>query len=147
MKKKFLALSLLATVTIFAASANPGSGDEPRAKQIFAQQFSGAENVQWTDSDGQYSKVSFTWGGHRAEAYFNEKGDFLGAVRGMFYSQLPLAVIRSLESSYKGNVVLEAREISNEDGTSYSLLIEKKEKRYRLRMSSNGSIDESKRIK
>jgi hypothetical protein len=142
---KNLVVALL--VTIAAGLAPAQAGENPKAEKEFAKKFAGAENVQWTKLSDGYSKVSFTLNGVRAESYFDESAELLGTARNIFYSQLPLPVIQSLSNSFVNAVVIEVTEISNEEGTSYRVVLEKGEKKYNLRLDSQGTVVEQKKIR
>ncbi len=121
--------------------------EDPRTETVFAKQFSGAENVKWTNLEDGFQKASFTLGGIRVEAYFNSEGELAGAVRNLFYSQLPLTIIQSVSSKFADAVVTEVREISNTEGTSYRIVLEQKDKKYSLKLNSQGEIIESVKTK
>jgi len=147
MKKIFILLPLMLAATIMGLAAEPGPGSEPTAVQTFSRQFAGAENVRWSKEEDGLQRVSFVWGGHRSEAYFSATGEFLGALRGLFYQQLPLSVIRAVDKRYDHPVVLEARELSNQEGTTYSLLLEYRSKRLRVKLNGDGGFESAERIK
>ena len=134
-------------VTIFAASAAITKHSEPTAEQFFEQQFTGAQDVKWSNVEGGFKKVVFTWGGHRTEAYFNKNAEFVGAIRTIFYAQLPLSLIRTLDQQFKNQVVMDVREITNEEGTAYTLIYEKKNKQFKVRVTASGYLEEVTRIK
>lgn len=140
MKKILVLLPMMLALTIVAFA---GNDDEARAKANFNRQFAGAENVSWSTVNSDYHKVSFVWAGHRTEAYFGQDGKFVGAIRGLFYQQLPLAVVRTVDEKYEDRVILEAREITNESGTTYSVLMNWKNKRYRVRLQADGTVVET----
>jgi hypothetical protein len=146
MSTKFLVLPLLAMATVFSSFASPAISKEPDAKKEFSKQFAGAANVSWSVVKTDLARVSFTWAGHRAEAYYNSNAELIGTVRGLFYEQLPLSVIRTVDSKFKTPAVLEAREISNEEGTSYVVVLERKEKKYKVRLNGQGTILEEQKI-
>ena len=133
------------TVTILSASATPGNEND--AVLTFQKQFVGADNVKWTKSEDGFQRVAFTWNSRRMEAYFDRDGEFAGAVRGLFYDQMPLIVIRSIERNFKKPLVLEVREITNTEGTFYSLLMEIKGKKYRVKVDIGGGILDQERVK
>ena len=146
MKKIILSLSLLLTtgVSVVLAAAEPKT--DPRVQELFKKEFAGAESVQWS-TIGDYEKVSFVLGGHRAEAYFTSEGELAGSVRDLFYDQLPLAVMKAVDNRFEGAGILDVREIANSEGTSYKLIIEKKNKKYNLSLSSNGDFIEKRQIR
>lgn len=144
--KKILFTALIA-LTAFVSFAAPSSDKESKAQASFKKQFSGAQHINWSKAENGLHKVSFVWGGHSTVAYFTDLGEFMGSARSMFYDQLPLTVIRAVDEKYKNPVVIEVREISNEEGTSYSLVLEQKTKKYRIKVNSLGDVIESERIK
>lgn len=146
MKQFFLAITLIATVALSAA-ARPVSTEEPSVEKAFRQLFSGASNVSWSKEEGRLLKASFLWGDHHTIAYFDSNGKLLGSIRGLFFNQLPLTVIRSVNSNFEGHIILEVREISNDEGINYSLVTEHKDKKYRLRLDSLGGVIEKEKIK
>jgi hypothetical protein len=141
MKNLIVSLSLvLATglAPVFAAGIN----NDPRVEKVFLIQFAGAENVKWTEVDGEYLKVSFTLNDIRAEAYYSKDAELLGAVRNLSYNQLPLVVIQKIGTAFTNSVIIEIREITSPDGTDYKVVLEYKDKKYNLRLSSLGEIIE-----
>jgi len=146
MKKIFLAVAFL-TATVISSFANPIEKADPRAEAVFNRQFAGAQNVLWSRIQEGLLKVNFVWGGQSAVVYFNDNAEIVGAVRSLFYDQLPLAVIRTVESKYQSPVVIEVREISNEEGTKYALVLEEKTKRYNVRLNSMGEVLSSEKVK
>ena len=146
MKQFFLAFALSAVAALSTAAA-PVSPQDPSVEKTFRQLFAGASNVSWSKEEGQLLKASFLWGEHHTIAYFDNSGKLLGSIRGLFFSQLPLTVVRSIKSNYEGHVVLETREISNDDGTNYSVLTEYKDKKYKLRLDSHGSVIQFEKVR
>lgn len=146
MSTKFLVLPLAIMATVFSSFASVKVNSEPDAKKEFSKQFAGAANVIWSVVQADLAKVSFTWAGHRAEAYYNSNAELIGTVRGLFYEQLPLAIIRTVDTKFKAPVILEVREISNEEGTSYVVVMERKDKKYKVRLNSQGSIIEEQKL-
>ena len=147
MKKNFLTLSLSLIVISMASFANPGTKEEPRTVLAFNKMFAGATDVKWTQVRDGYSQVAFTWSEHRTLAFFDEKGAFVGSIRGIFFKELPLSVVRSLNKQFNEPVVLQAAEIYNEEGTRYSIEIEYKHKQYNVKYDASGSLIEKTRTK
>lgn len=145
MKQFFLALTL-SFVTVLSVAARPVSED-PAVEKTFRQLFTGASNVTWSKESRDLVKASFLWGQHHTVAYFDKKGNLLGSIRGLFFTQLPLSVIRSVNTQYADHMILEVREISNEEGVSYSLISEHKGKRYKLRYDSLGGLIDKARVR
>jgi hypothetical protein len=146
MKKIFLAAAFL-TATVISSFANPIEKADPKAEAVFNKQFAGAQSTIWSKTEEGLLKVNFVWGGHSTVVYFNDKAEIIGSIRNMFYDQLPLTIIRSVESKYQSPVVIEVREVSNEEGTKYALVLEEKTKRYNVRLNSLGEILSSEKVK
>jgi hypothetical protein len=148
MKKIFLSMTMLlivATTTVWAANTEPPVVIK-QAEAAFQNEFAGAEFVTWTEA-GDLLKAGFLFRGHRVEAYFNREGELQASIRSLIYSQLPLAVITSLDKHFAGNDVLDILEI-NKDGTAnYKLNIEVKDKKYQVRINASGHIIEKQRVR
>ena len=138
-------LMAVTAATVFAAP-DPDKAD-PRTEAIFQKEFAGAHDVKWTSLKEGLQKVTFVWGGTRTIAYFNERAELVGSMRNVFYDHVPLSVVRTVESRFNSPVVIEVTEISNLDGTSYKMILEQKNKRYLVRISSSGTILEKERVK
>jgi len=139
MKKIFLPLSLLLTVVASTAFANKDNNPGPGIEEVFKQEFTGAENVSWSQQEN-YQKATFVLRGHRVIAYFNDDNELAGCIRDIFYDQLPLTVMKAIDNKYPAADVQEVREITNIDGTSYSVSAELNNKKYKIRISSAGNI-------
>src|SRR5690242_17833275 len=126
MKKIILTLSLMLTVTVtalLAAPLTPVPG--PGAEETFKKEFAGAESVKWSEENG-YQVASFVLGGHRTEAYFTSDGELLGSIRDLFYDQLPLAVMKSVDGKFPEADILNLHEVANSEGVTYRMRVELK---------------------
>jgi hypothetical protein len=146
MKKFFLLLPLLFVVISLTTFARLNSNIDPRTEKAFKNEFAGAANVTWAKA-GDFMKASFTWADHQAVAYFNTHAEFVGCIRGLFFNQLPLTVIRSVERNFKNAGILEIREITNDEGINYTMALEYKNKKYKIRLNSLGEILENQKLK
>jgi len=146
MKNLIVTVSLVCIAGITQAFAHP-AGNDPVKKQEFAKKFAGAENVKWISLADGYEKVAFTLGGTRAEAYFNSDGEFLGTVRNMLYTQLPLLVMQTVSNRFTDATIIEVREINNSEGTNYRVILEHKDKKYNVRLNTLGEITEQQKEK
>jgi hypothetical protein len=116
MKKLIVSLAAVLAIGLAPAFAH-AANDNPHVEKVFAQQFAGAENVKWTEVTDGYLKAAFTLSGIRVEAYFNADGELEGTLRNLFYNQLPLAVMQTVSNKFASAVIVEIREITNNDGT------------------------------
>jgi hypothetical protein len=146
MKRIFLSLSLVAAIGLSPAFANVEPDVNAKIKSSFEKEFSAAKFVSWTE-DGEFLKATFLLGEHRAIAYFSEDGRLEGCARDLFYDQLPMLVMNSLDRKYAGAIVLDVTEIVNSEGASYKVNLEYKEKKYRVKTDAGGNIIESEKLK
>jgi hypothetical protein len=146
MKKTIVSLSLMLTVGLSAAFATDEPGINQKVKESFQKEFAGAQLLGWTDL-GEYQKATFILGGHRTEAYFHTDGELAASVRDLFYNQLPLAVMKSVDKKYSQAEIVDVREISNDEGTHYKLTVELRNKKYKLSVNTAGDITDKTEIK
>ena len=145
MKKLILSLTLSLTIGVTTLFANEITVSD-RVKQSFEKEFSKAQLVTWNNA-GEFLKASFVWAGHRAEAYFNQEGQLQGCARDIFYDQLPMAVMTSLDKKFAGADVIDVNEITNSEGTNYRLTLEVSGKKYRVKCDTAGNVVETERLK
>jgi hypothetical protein len=145
MKKLFLSLSLMLTVA-GTVLANDKTNVNEQVQASFKKEFPGASLIEW-NKPGEFYKATFMLWDHRTEAYFTEDGQLQGSMRSLFYNQLPLAVMTSINKRFEGAGILDINEINNTDGTSYTLLLEVNDKKYRVKADVSGGITEVKKLK
>ena len=141
MKNLIVSLAVVVTAGFTPALAH-GSDNDPRAEKTFAKQFAGAENVKWAKLDDGYLRVTFVLNGIGAETYFDADAEVVGTVRNLFYNQLPLSVVQTVSNKFGEASIIEIKEVTNSDGTSYRIALEQKNKKYRIRVNSIGEITE-----
>jgi hypothetical protein len=145
MKKVLVMLSLITAFAI-SAFAKDKITISNKVKQSFEKEFAGAQAVSWSEA-GEYQKASFVIGGHRAEAYYDADGEFSGCIRDLFYDQLPLAVMTTVDKAFPNAAMLDVREITNADGTNYKLTLEVNSNKYSIKLNSTGQIVEKVKLK
>jgi hypothetical protein len=146
MKNLIVSLAAVLATSLTPALAS-GSNDNPGAEEVFSKQFTGAENIKWTKLNDGYLKATFTFSGIRAEAFFDRDAEFVVAVRNLFYNQLPLAVMQTVGDKFAAAGIIEVKEITNNEGTSYRIMLEQKNKKYNLKLNSLGEITEQRKEK
>jgi len=139
MKNLIVSLAVILTIGSAPALAH-GSDTDPRAEKKFSQQFAGAQNVKWTRLDDGFLRVTFVLNGIGAESFFDQDAELLGTVRNLFYSQLPLSVIQSIDNKFGQISATEVKEITTSGGTSYRVVFEQDNKKYSVRLNSLGEI-------
>lgn len=145
MKRNFAAVVLALTGFIPAAFA----GNDPQPGQAvlesFKKEFANAEQPAW-DKQEDYDKVTFLLAGCRAVAYFSADGALAGTVRDLFFNQLPLSVMTAVDKRFPGADIFDVREISNENGTSYRITLEEKNKKKIVRVDGTGRISDVEKL-
>ena len=118
------------------------TNDDPRAAKIFAKEFAGAQNIKWTRLDDGYLRVTFLLNGVAAETYFDADAEMLGTIRNLFYNQLPLSVMQTVNNRFRDAVVIDVKEITNAEGTIYKVIFEQKGRKYIVKLDSLGQVTE-----
>ncbi len=129
MKKIFLFLSFAMIIGMTSAFASTDPNVSPKVQQSFKKEFPTAEYVRW-GKDQDYLKASFVFADYRTEAWFSADGQLLGTIRDLLYNQLPLAVMKELEKRFPTADIIEIREITNSNGTTYKMVAETKKGKY-----------------
>lgn len=146
MKKTIIVLSFFLTATIALASSGDERNDNEQLNKAFQKEFAGAQLLHWANA-GDFKKATFLLGGRRAEAYFTILGEVVGSIRDLFFDQLPLNVMKSVDSRFAAAIVQDVKEISNQEGTQYKLTLEQGKKKYRVTVNASGEITERKVVK
>lgn len=146
MKKIIVSVSCMLAIGLTTAFADNKTDVNSKIKQSFKKEFSGAELVTWTKIE-DYQMARFIFYDHAAIAYFNEDGELLGSARNVLFDELPLTVIKAFDNKFADADVTEILEISNTDGISYLATVERKNKRYYVKVSTEGNILNTIRIK
>jgi hypothetical protein len=145
MKNLIVAVAAIVATSFAPALAN-GTNNDPTTESVFANQFTGAQNVKWTELENGYHRVFFTFNGTAVEAFYNGDAELVATVRNIFYNQLPMRVIQTMGIKFADAVVIEVKEITNTEGTYYKILLEQKDKKYNLKVSGSGDVLEKEKI-
>lgn len=126
MKFLFMVLVLLGSMT---AKSNPGNEDNIlRMQQAFAQQFTNAREVKWSNTK-EFVKADFEMNGQHATAFYSHEGNFIGVTRNLLSTQLPIELQADIRKHYSGFWISELFELSNDQGVVYFLTLENAEKK------------------
>src|SRR5215510_11854776 len=96
--KKFIVASVT-VLTLISTSAFAGDKEFNPAQNTFQEQFKGATDVKWQDGK-ETIKASFALNGYHVEAYFSYTGELIGTARNVLFNQLPLAVVKEINTRY-----------------------------------------------
>ena len=144
MKKIIVSLSLLLSAGLTQAFAAP----EPDQKVLdgFKLEFPAAEQVSWSTQE-EYEKAIFVMAGRRVVAFFSREGILEGSMCNIFFDQLPLMVMTAVQKRFNDAIIVDVREVSNSEGTSYRLRLEKNNRKYNIKVSPDGNITDVKKTK
>lgn len=145
-KKISLALSFMLFVAVSNVSATTDPTVNEKVDAAFKKEFSGAKLIRWTNL-GEFLKATFILGNHRTEAYFSPDGQLEGSMRTLFYSQLPLVVMTSVDKKFVNADIWDVTEINNANGTTYRITLEQKNRKYRVRVDANGNFKDIEKLK
>jgi len=140
-----LAMAVAVITTGFAKNT---SVNDPGAvvKQAFTKEFSHITVVTWDliSKEGIY-EAAFTFNNEALKAYFSEDGEFLGTIREVTKSQLPILVVKEMDQRYPDAKVAAVYEHSMKDGLNYYITILTNKGVLILKATGNGELTVHKR--
>jgi hypothetical protein len=128
---------IISLVMVFTVAASAFAGDEKidqRVSKAFQKEFSAAQNAMWSVQNNMY-KVTFSYYDRTISAFYDKKGYLLGVTRYMLSTELPYYLQKELKEYYNEYWVTNLFELSNENGTSYHVVLQNAEET--LILSSN----------
>jgi hypothetical protein len=143
--KKFIVASA-AVLTLISSSAFAGYKDFNPAENTFQDQFKGATDVKWMEGK-ETIKASFALNGFHVEAYFNYAGELIGTARNVLFNQLPLAVVKEINTRYGAAPIYDIIEYNSDSETFYQMTVELPTKKLVVRATSGGDMSVVKRTK
>src|SRR5215470_17771835 len=143
--KKFIVASA-AVLTLISASAFGGPKEYNPAQSTFQDQFKGATDVKWQEGK-ETIKASFALNGFHVEAYFSYTGELLGTARNVLFNQLPLAVVKEINTRYGSAAVYDIIEYNSDSETFYQMTVELPNKKLKINATSGGDISVVRKIK
>ncbi len=139
MKKFLLVLSGLLVVGVIMTTAQMNPIADTKVKDSFKKEFPEAQSVKWLDTQ-EYNRADFVMKDYRLQAFFSKQGDLIETHRDLSYNQLPLSVMKELEKNFPETAFSQIEEISDNNGTKYSLIAESAKKIYKLIATPDGII-------
>lgn len=148
MKKSFIGLVMLVTLSTSALRAN---GSEPVSAKVlasFQKEFSLAANVNWMqEKQKNLFHAKFLYNDETMEAFFNEEGTLLAVARLISERQLPILITKALAADYSNYTIRQVVEFTNEGETSYILNVYDANETVVLKYFPNGESQRIKKIK
>jgi hypothetical protein len=120
MKKLMVTLVMMLAIGSVTAFAGDVNG---KVLNAFKQDFSGANDVQWTAGDG-YFKAAFIYNSLHIAAYYSTEGELYGITRHISSLDLPLHLLISLRKEYAQYWITDLFEVAKNNLTSYYITIE-----------------------
>ncbi len=138
MKKIIIAAMMVVSIgsSAFAMDVNKVSY---KVKNLFAQEFLGAENVVWSVEEN-FTKASFTLADIKVDAFFSTEGEMIGYGRAVNFNQLPLNAIQKVKKNYGTYKIAEIIEFSHDGEKSYYVSLQNGEKKQILNVTLYGDI-------
>jgi hypothetical protein len=146
MKKIFVSVSLLLAAGLPSVFAGNDPNPDQEVLKLFNQEFAKAEEVTWSKQD-DFDKATFMLGGSRAIAFFNQEGKLEGSARDINFAQLPLVVMTAVEKRFANAMIYTVTEISSENGTSYRVVLETENKKFRIKADQDGNTSIMEKLK
>jgi hypothetical protein len=148
MKKSFIGLVILLTLSTSALRAN---GNEPVSAKVlasFQKEFTLAANVSWSkEKEKNLFHAKFLYNDEAMEAFFNDEGALLAIARLISERQLPILITKALTADYSNYTIRQVVEFTSEGETSYILNLYDMTETIVLKYFPNGEFQRIKRIK
>jgi hypothetical protein len=120
MKRIFFVTMLLVGIVTIATATEEKPVIDPRLQQSFRKQFGEVASVVWKQSSTGYT-ASFSKDNTAWAAVYDENAKWSHTVRILFYQQLPLQVLHSIEKKYMPDDVLSIYEYAFAEGENFYL--------------------------
>lgn len=147
--KKFIITVLLFTATGSTfLYASPTNSDEKKLEEVFAADFTVAENVQWS-SDADFYYANFTQDGTKVTAvYDKETITYVGYAKIINADNLPSSIRKIIADNYQGYKALgTAAEIGGIEKDTYILTLENEKNILKVKITTDGFSTVENRIK
>jgi hypothetical protein len=137
MKKIILGIALLATITASAGTPSP-SVDEQLLKR-FKQSFPQARKVTWHESGTQY-EVYFEHGDIRYKVQYSVAGNVMSTIRYYNAKDLSPFILMKVKQRFGDKDVFGVTEVTTDEGVQYHIMLEDKEKWYKVVSNGSGQL-------
>lgn len=92
--------------------------------KAFNKEFAGVKGVHWTSINGYY-KAAFVFNDQHITAFYQTNGELLGLSKNISSLDIPISLQVKLKNNYSDYWISNLLEISNKEGTSYYITVEK----------------------
>lgn len=139
MKKRILAIAVMAITTITMSFANVEPGTVNVSKSVessFKKEFVGAVPTNWTKSNNLY-RVQFVLNGQTMFAYLNEAGRLVGMYRNVTSDQIPLLLSNKLKERYPAYWITSLYETVKNGESNYYVTLENADEQVTYKSDAN----------
>lgn len=135
MKKTLLALAILISGTLLAATPNI----DEKIERTFKETFPKAEKVTWFENENHY-EVLFVNELVKCRMWYNKTGDVIRTER--YYKEDGLCpfILAKVKAKYSDKKVFGVTEVNNEEGIQYYIILEDDKKWYHINANGSGSV-------
>ena len=137
MKKLIAAVVLGSVLLMNTAFANRIDNVNYQVENSFKKEFTQAKEVSWQKTDNYY-KAAFKLNNEVMTAFFAYDGEFMGVVRNILSTQLPINLQTSLRKEYEDYWITDLFEFARPDSNGYFVTIQNADQSVTLQ-SGNGS--------
>src|SRR5882672_9620269 len=124
MKKIFLSMAVAVVLMGSAFAAPVKKEPSVTVKLAFAKEFADVKDVKWEIvKENTVYEASFTFNNDSMQAYFSAEGEFLGTMRQISQSRLPVLAANALAKHYGGAYVVSVFEHSMPDALYYYITL------------------------
>lgn len=139
MKKLFIAVIAVLTLTTTAIAADESKKVSAAALDNFRHTYKEAGDVKWTVT-AQFAKASFLMDGERVEAYYGTDGNFLAESKAVSTQDLPKAARRDLQKKYGSYTIKEVIQYITFDKVEYYVSLDNEKETKILKISGTGDM-------
>ncbi|MRG47987.1 hypothetical protein GFS24_22900 [Chitinophaga sp. SYP-B3965] len=121
--KKIITILAIMFTTGAAFASNDNVTDNKKAMVTFNQEFAGASDVAWYNSD-EGTVAKFVLKNSKVTAHFNKAGELLATSRYITDADLPLGIINKLIKRFPEQNIRNVVEYSSEGESTYVISLE-----------------------
>ena len=138
--RTYQVIAILSLLALFFLNLGRSNDAPLIVQKAFQEKFSDAENVKkWTKKGPKIWQVSFTIDERHHFATFSKYGLWKKTNQQVYYSEIPLSVLKKLETDYSNYNLSEIYSAFTTEGNFYDIILRKKNEEVELAMNSNGT--------
>jgi len=148
MKKIFLSMAVAVAMIGSAFAAPVKNEPSVTVKLAFEKEFADVKDVKWEIvKENTVYEATFMFNNESMQAYFSGEGEFLGTMRQISKSRLPVLAANALAKNYGGAYVVSVFEHGMPEALDYYITLSTEKGGLILQATGNGELTVYKRIK